>query len=210
MLMAYDNEQFRELMPAYLAGELTGGEREEFEQMLADDKELRQELEELRDLQAYYQQLKDGSPSPAPELFSRVEQQIGSEKVEPTEIVDSFKFGSFLRFLFGQPALAWGVVAVQCLFIFGLLWLPPSEVRFQTLSVPQTTAPNRARINLVFTEKINEAEIRRLLLQVEAEIVAGPSIQGRYLIAVSAEQDLKQVVSILQSSPLVKVAESAL
>ncbi|MBU0483092.1 MAG: zf-HC2 domain-containing protein [Proteobacteria bacterium] len=208
--MTYDAEQIRELLPRYLAGELNDTDRQQVEQALVVNQELSFELNELRDLKEYYRDLAQEIPPPADDLFSRIQKNVQAEKQWDDEVGVGAKIVAALRAFFGPPSLAWGIVAVQCLLIIALLVTPDREVYFQTLSDSHFVATEGIMINLVFTEEVSEVDMRFLLLQVRADIVAGPSAQGRYVISVPASQKLAETLSILRASPVIKFAEPAL
>ena len=72
------------------------------------------------------------------------------------------------------------------------------------------TAPTLAAdLNIAFAPDASEAAVRELLLELDAQIVAGPNSLGMYSIALPADVDLAQTQTALSANELVTYAQPA-
>lgn len=84
------------------------------------------------------------------------------------------------------------------------------EATYKTLSNPQTQPSNSAtRLHIVVSEDISEKELRALLIDVQGQIVAGPSSVGVYTVELTAAQGaVAQALAKLRANKNVRLAEA--
>jgi hypothetical protein len=121
-------------------------------------------------------------------------------------------FGAWLKSLFavGSPrhALALGVIAVQFAAIAGLALQANQRPEFSETRTASSgmVAPEKTNfIRLSFKSTATEAEIRKLLTAVQADIVAGPSQIGEYYL-LTAQEQIAEHVATLKGSTVVEAA----
>jgi hypothetical protein len=93
-----------------------------------------------------------------------------------------------------------------------ILLTPPSprtsvgSTSFTTLTDGGEAAANR--IDIVFSETTDEAEIRQIIASVGGTLVSGPSSVGRYTVSVPAESagDLAHIIDELSADPRIRFA----
>jgi hypothetical protein len=82
---------------------------------------------------------------------------------------------------------------VVIVMLAALLWrqtVPRPPEAFRTLSDSAAAAESTGlRVRMVFASEIDEGTLRRLLLEVEGQIVGGPSPYGVYTVELPAEKD---------------------
>ena len=153
------------------------------------------------------------APSPHPaqleSLLARLDRgEVGAEESPRRERRES-RLGALGR---ATPGPVRWLVAAQfaallLLFLAGP-GIGPRPVTFRTLS--EAAEPRTAAVRIVFAPEVTEAEIRRVLLEARAEIVAGPSPLGAYTLALgpaSAGESTEAVLELLRARPSVRFAE---
>jgi hypothetical protein len=93
--------------------------------------------------------------------------------------------------------------------LLGAASAPPRAPGFRTLSAAEAGSATPA-LRIVFAPDCSEAEMRRLLLEVRAEIVAGPSPLGAYTLALRplpVGESPEAVVELLRARPAVRFVE---
>lgn len=173
-----------EVLPWFVNGSLEDQELEQVERHLAGCEECRHEASELQQLA----KIMVGSGAPMvmpdeafPELLS---------KIEEAERRDSVPWGRWLG-PFLRPVLVAGLVVI--VMLAALLWrqsIPRPPAAFQTLSDSVTAVESKGlRVRMVFSSEVDEGTLRSLLLEVEGQIIGGPSPYGVYTVELPAEED---------------------
>lgn len=216
--MTKDINTYRELIPEYLNDRLDVDARMDFEKNLRGNEALERELAEFKTLKKSYAGMSEKIPGPPPDAFSKIMKKI--EHLEETEAenrldISAVKTG-FSRWVeiildwAAVPRTAWAVAAVQMTIIIALavvLISGPSNRSYETLSAGSIQSKSEIYINVVFKHTAMEEDIRNLLTGIPANIVDGPSETGLYVIAISSEQAVDQVILKLQNAGVVKFVQ---
>ena len=213
-------EPIRLLLPWYANGTLEPAERAQVEAHLALCPACSREAQGCQELAGAVRGAEPVAPSPHPVQLSRLLARI-EEAERPRRREGSEPFGERLRrrvagFAAAPAALRWALAA-QLVLILGLVGAlawdepgPPSVYR--TLSDQAVPPSDATRLRVLFAETATEAEIRRLLLPLQAEITGGPSPLGAYTLALPASGEGGESVSVvlahLRSQPQVRFAEA--
>jgi len=208
--MTSKQNQIRDLLPAYIKGELSADQRRSLEEALDQDPELRSELELERGLQGYYQELKKDPPKPSPRVWERIGAEIESPAAATSHKRQPQPEGTLLekfKELWRMPALSWGLVGAQCLLLLILLSPGSPKPIGKTLSGSSPALNEAAQINLVFKEQTSEIELRELIRSINGTIVGGPTATGLYSIAIDSAPAIDQALKTLQHHPRVMFAE---
>jgi anti-sigma factor RsiW len=106
-----------------------------------------------------------------------------------------------------RSALAAGLVGVLVGLGAGFVGRPAAT--FQTLTAP---GPPRtaAQLRVVFDPGATEVVIRELLLQLDAEVVAGPSAHGVWTLELGTARQAEAALAVLRASTAVRFAEQPL
>lgn len=205
----------RELVPWLVNGSLEPTERSEIERHLEACDECAAEVERYEELALGLRDEAVEPPTPHPAqleaLFARLDRGDRG-----TEATSRPRWPSRLRILGrATPTPVRWLVAAQLASVLLLLLAAdasgPSPGRFKTLSEPATAGVVGAgAARVVFAPETTEAEIRGLLLEARAEIVAGPSPHGVYTLALapgSGSGSTESTVALLRSRAGVRFAE---
>ena len=212
------HEEANDLLSWYATGTLDATESEAVEAHVVDCTRCGAELAELRFLHVAVAE--DGGEEPAfrPELIQNALAQIDREASDErlsdgvlaplagwfSTFAERFAWSgtpAFARYaLVGQLALVVGLAAV-------LVLRQPVEQEYGTLSGGAQQTDQIVRYSLVFAPEVREGDLRLLLQEVEAELVAGPSSLGVYTIGVRAEVDQETVLARLRDSELIAFVE---
>jgi hypothetical protein len=213
--MTFSLEEFTAMIPVYLNGRLSQADAEAFEDALERYPELKQELKEFSAIKQSYDTLEEKISVDSEALFSRIHHNIQSEKQK--QRTPSLGIGEFLERvrqvvgnLFHSPGVSWSIAAVQFAAIIALVVFIPKENIFKTYTSTSVTGEPRARINVVFKEDALEAQIRGLLQETGTSIVDGPYASGLYVLEITNDGDLDAVISKLNESEIVRLAEKSL
>jgi anti-sigma factor RsiW len=196
-------EEVLELLPWYANGTLAPGEAREVEVLLARDAECAAELEELRVLQAAVAEVDETEPAFRPTAVRDALGRIDAYERERVEKAEA-SLGGRLRWMWESLRSGWDAtpvpgrlaLAVQLGLILALgavlLRAPGTETRFETLAGGSATVGPRggALVAVGFQPTVREADLRALLTELDAKIVAGPSAQELWVVelAVSPEE----------------------
>lgn len=216
-----DKETFQDMIPQYINDQLDPAQKAAFENQLAMDQHLKEELEEFSLIKSSYAPLKETIPAPSPDVFSRIMDNVTAQEakseVESTSrdsVFDSLLDTLTERFreFFAAPRLAWSVAAVQmAVILFFVMYNPAIEkqqpAQFQTLSSSTAQMVSGLQANVIFHETAMEKEIRSLLTEIDAAIISGPSESGLYVLLIKDTETEDRVLKILKSSDLVKFAQ---
>lgn len=211
--MKYDAAAFKEMIPLYINGRLSDSERAAFEAALASDPALKQELSEFEEIAALYPDIEEAIPFPSSDrVFSRIMDNIDAQEKKAASPdgpgVFFEKLTEFIRTTFFSPRVAWAVAAVQLVLLVTLVGTMPDRQDFKTLSSGGGTSETALKINIVFEEDAKEKDIRALLNQLDAGIVAGPTANGLYVIEIPQSPSPDDVLKVLVDSKLVRLAET--
>jgi len=210
--MKYDAAALKEMIPLYINGRLSDSERAAFEAALASDPALKQELAEFEEIAALYPDIEEEIPFPSSDrVFSRVMDNIDAQEKKaaspdgPGVLFE--KLADLIRMTFFSPRVAWAVAAVQLVLLVTLVGTMPDTQDFETLSSGGATTATVLKINIVFEEDAMEKDIRALLNQLDAGIVAGPKANGLYVIEIAQSPSPDDVLKVLLDSKFVRLAE---
>ncbi len=202
-------DELKELIPLYLQGRLTRREREEFEEALRRYPDLQRELKEFEEISDVLRDLeKEVPPLDAEWVFRKTLQRIRNDGVIAKDPLLK-RLTALLRGLFTSYRLSWGIVAVQCIIILLLVSRIPQNLPYKTLTTQSPQVTSGVRVNVVFKADARVEDVRRLLREVGATIVWGPSQEGLYIIKIERSKELKSILERLRDSPIVEFAERA-
>jgi len=217
-----NRQEAEELLPWFVAGTLNEDESRAV-QAFIDSGEI--ETQELNEIALFAETVHEqGSLEPAynPAILQNALAQIGGiaqdEPAEPLIVGEvlgqeniSQGFGERLRNFFqwqetprmAKLALAAQFAAVLALAVFvaGPLGDTSGVIEgagYETVSGTDTAAA----LTVAFAVGISEADLRALLLGVNARIVNGPSSLGMYRIAIPVEVNVQEVQKLLNASEL--------
>lgn len=203
------HEQAWELLPWLVNDTLEVVEREGVSSHLASCRDCRAEAERCRSLQALVRTA-EVAPSPHPAQLARLMQ-----RVDETE--KAGKRPRMIRLLGSRRVNVWWALTAQAaalVVMLAVIFWPEPPARYRVLGNPEpavVTAPAQRQVRVVFTPTATEAELRRVLLEVHGEVVAGPTPFGAYTIAVpaggSGAEPLPLVLEHLRADPHVRFAE---
>lgn len=196
----FDHERAAGLLPWLASGTLEGEERERVERHVRHCLPCRAELAEQRALMALVRRQPAVQMSPEAG-FERLSRRIDSTPPRRTAIPP--------RTLWALAAAA-AIAGVGWTLTAGLLGPEPGPeaAAYGTLS---NATSDGALIDVIFTDGVREAEMRELLTELGAEIVAGPSRSlGRYTLRIPASRgvlpDVDAVVRRLLGDDRVRFA----
>jgi hypothetical protein len=201
----------RHLIPWYANGSLTGADRERVEAALRGGGEASAMLAWERMVRFAVRE----DPAfvvAADHALARVMSRIRSEAKPASSRRDGKGWLSGLIARFTGPtalALACGVVAVQ-LAVIVQIWPGNGALGgySEERSVPARSQKFDSFMRVSFRPDARENELRSLLREVHAEVVAGPSQIGDYYIVV-AKANVEAALGILQASAFVESVEIA-
>lgn len=193
----------RELIPMYVKGLLTASQHEELEKALTVCPEFETEVIEWLEIKKAYGFIEKELPLPSSRIYSKI-----------AETIDKEKGLGFSRFLHGKfkiaPGFSLALIAAQFLIIITLaMHMAGLKPEYRTLSAPAIKTDMPVKINIVFAENVSEAEIRKLLLQVNARIIDGPYSSGLYIIGLPSEDKAKAALKTLKKDSIVTMVERA-
>jgi anti-sigma factor RsiW len=212
-----DHERAQELLAWWVNGTLDEGERREVEDHLEDCALCRRDEAHCRALAARVRAAEEVAPVPHParpeRLLARAARRSGRLRL-PAGLLAT------------PMPVRWALVAQTALVVVligALGWRStggsaapqgaPIEVSgapFRTLADPQPPPSRAASLRVVFAAGTPEQELRRIVLALGAEIVAGPTPLGAYTLALptgAGADPLAVVLEDLRSLPAVRFAE---
>ncbi|HEV7715173.1 MAG TPA: zf-HC2 domain-containing protein [Steroidobacteraceae bacterium] len=166
------------LLPWYVTGTLNEHERRQADEHLATCASCRAELEELQVMRSQVREV--SADQPVPEMLGAVKARIRPD-APPVSKPPSSSVADFLRALFAPNWVPTAAVLLILVQSGALVWMnqrarPGDEVMSRGLASPAT------RVGIVFQPTAAEQDIRRMLVEARARIVAGPSADGAYII----------------------------
>ena len=208
----------RELIPLYINGALSGKHKIAFEKSLKNDPSLKQEYMEFYEIETYFDQLDSPSKQYLDSLYSTIKnsledlEELSDEEIEdenvPVTKVD------FLNHVLSSPRIGWSVALVQFLILIIVLLFggseSPNPIETQITATQILQQSKGKQLNLIFKDEATHLQIRKLLLQLEAVTVAGPTAIGLYTIEIEgSEQKAQDVLNQLRMSDIVLLADPA-
>jgi hypothetical protein len=199
-----NRDEARELLPWYAVGALEPDQARAVEAHLADSPELAHELTQYETLREAVAEVPADEPAFRPELLNdalaRIDALEADAAVDRTSTAVPEKdeaSGGWLsrlldefRTLGGGPRLALAAQFCLLLVLGTVAFLPdeqastPVSREFTTLSGEQGAAETGGpQFSVVFDPGATQAEVTALLERLDAQLVAGPSAQQAYVIA---------------------------
>ncbi len=206
------------LIPDFYHGLLDPEAREQFENELAHNRVLQQELNEFQKISSFFQEESGDDSPPSAALFAKICVSIDdSASEEQTHSFGRSRFQELKKYLSQglrsvreSVAIPWAMALVQTAVIIILLLPATEKETFRTLGF--TAAPENAAVislNVVFKESARASEIRTLLLRVQGSVISGPSQEGRYIITIPAGNASSRSIALLQKSQIVNFIKRA-
>ncbi|HKV10239.1 MAG TPA: zf-HC2 domain-containing protein [Thermoanaerobaculia bacterium] len=207
------HQRMWDLLPWYANGTLPGEERRAVEDHLAACSRCREEVALCRATREALTEAGEIAPSPHPVQLARLLTRV--DELESGQGRGRRPFLASLKALLvptsPMRALLAFQIAVTALLVGLLLWQqrqPETLPLYRTLSTPEASRGNAARVRVLFAETATEKEIREILLRVHGEIVAGPSAFGTYTVEIPTEGETPgALLAHLRSQPQVRFAE---
>lgn len=225
-----EHEEVFALLPWYVNHTLEARETARVAAHLATCPECSRELRRCRGLAVAVQEAGQAAPSPHPVKLSRLLARIDAHELSRGRLrrlgASLHRFA--LPFQQASPTLR-RALAVQLALLVALgavlAWQSRSPqpeaatanpgatgpAAYRTLSDGPAAAVAAPRLRVLFAQEIREEEMRRLLLELRAEIVGGPSPFGAYTLrlppAGPGSDPLAEVVDHLRSQPQVRFVE---
>jgi anti-sigma factor RsiW len=207
------HQEIIESLPWYVNGTLDQAERAAVVQHLATGcEECAREVKSLTAMQRAVVATGDEAPEPSPFLLNRALAEI--EDYERTrsqeQAVKAASSPSLLARLreswwpktpvFARMALATQLALVLILGTVAVYQYKNPQVIYKPLT--GGTAASGAKISVIFNASATEGEIRKMLDEIQGNIIEGPTAQGRYTIqlAISVEQtaELDKIMQTLR------------
>jgi hypothetical protein len=187
------------MIPLYVRGILSDSEGKEFQMALSECPDLKEEIERWKKINNAYQTIERTLPQPSDRVYSRITERI----------TEKSRF-SLLQRVIPSQRVSLALVAAQLLIIIALgVYVMNLKNEYRTLTAPSMTEGRLLRINIVFKENATEAEIRNLLLQMNARIVEGPCSSGLYIIGINSQEKFDDALNTLSKNKIVVMAERA-
>ena len=199
------DQEIAELLPWYVNGTLDDSETREVEAYLERSPEARAELAELRVLEDAVTTLAEDEPAWKPGLLTDALRRIGVHEREQASATEA-QFGARVRRFVERilpgldvtPRVPRLALAVQLALVLGLgsalVLTQLREPDYGTLSGGSASVADRALVQVGFQSDVSEAELRALLRELDAEIVAGPSAQGLYTVGLPHTPDQSEEI----------------
>lgn len=194
-----DCDSVKYLIPLYVKGILTDSQKEEFENALRGCPDLKNEIETWKEIDKSYKAIESKLPQAPNYIYPKIAAKIKESK----------QIGLFERFMPSRK-FSLALAAAQLLIIIVLgVYVINLKTEYKTLSAPSITEEKLIKINIVFRENALEAEIRNLLLQINGRIIDGPYSSGLYVIGITSEKGVEDVLNRLRENSIVVMAERA-
>jgi hypothetical protein len=184
-----DRQELSELLPFYLNGTLEEDARDRVDAALAEDADLRADLDFLKMVQAETLS-REVTNSPGEFGLARLMRDIEAERVQAAPVqVSGTRF--------------WKLATAACLALFlatSALLVSSPDTMMRLASGGTVTIHEGPVFTVAFNENATEAEIRDLLLSLDIEIVAGPSALGLYTVVAAEDADAVAVAAALAAA----------
>lgn len=174
------HQELSQLLPWYANGTLEAEDSARLAAHLETCPECRAELASCRQLGERLRERQASAPAPHPvqlsRLLDRLDRPLPEEEPEPRAPRRRDRWPAAARWLIAAQ------FAALALLGFALGSRPSSDPGFRTLSASESPAGG-GRARVVFAEGLAEAELRAFLVEIDAEIVGGPSPLGVYTLS---------------------------
>jgi hypothetical protein len=212
-----DHREIWQVLPWHLNGSLQGSEKIKVHNHVAACLVCRRELHRLSLIADYARA--DLQEQHLDEAFDKLLQRIDGKgpnpvRFSPLQVLHTHAM-QLWRILYQKPLLFGGLFAVQSVLLILVtgFWFWQNSIeqqpRYHTLSAPQTRMDDALQFRLVFAEGAGESDIAAVLQSVNANLVAGPSTNGVYTIAVAEhEKDPEHILTVLRNNPKIRFAAS--
>ncbi len=201
-----DHQHAAELLPWFVNGSLSPIERVIVERHVGECLGCRQEIDNLRALQAAI--ARDDSDAAATQAFRRLQPRIerasfgmNAARLLPA-LVDQW---------LATPVWLRGAVIAQLalIAILAVALIERAETQYyHTLSTPAASVNARGGLTVVFAAGSAEQDIRDVLARLHARIVDGPTPEGAYTVAFTGGTE-QAALAQLRAERAVKFAEPA-
>ncbi len=221
-----NHEQAQALLPWHVAATLEADETEAVAGHALGCEECSADIRLFTGVRGVTAEAQAGEPVYRPQLLDNVMAQLSSVPqdavaIQPALLAEpsptsagqgyaawfSTKLREFVELLdwATTPVAAKWVMGAQCALLIGLLGMfmagDKTEVDQGYVTVAGPTAPaSAADFVIAFKPGIAEAEMRQILLQSDASLVAGPNAVGLYRIALPTQADRAAVERDLRAS----------
>lgn len=192
------NENLTELLPLYLNDQLSASDTEVVRQALEEDDALQQELTFLQSIKDSIK--KEDISSPADLGWMKLKRDIAAEQKGAEQIAMSAAESKKPGWWKTAAVAASIALVVQSGFLVQQYATQPEA--YQLLSGEEL----RQALKVKFNAGVSESDIRALLLNLQGNIVKGPSAVGIYHIHF---EDKQKAMTRLAASEVVEYAEEA-
>lgn len=217
-----NRDEAKQLLPWYAVGALDADEMRAVEAHLADSFELKQELTELQILHRSVGDVAADEPEFRPELINDALRQIDEYEASRTAAVATTPglLSRSIEWLRETLVTGWVesprgarvAIAVQfavLLVLGGVLLQPegpaPQGQEYGTLAGGAATdvSAGGTALTVTFQPETTELQLRGMMADLDADIIAGPSAQGSYTIRVeeTSETEIAGVLEQLRANP---------
>jgi hypothetical protein len=199
------------ILPWYVNNTLEKDEKKNVEDHLLECPVCRQELDAIRnERDKYYNTVAEDMAIPRtfPKLIAEIEKEEEGRWKRFTAFIPSPRF---------RPALATALIAIQFFVIISLIGIfamnpwGTGESLYRTLSGPVMFVQKGPRLTILFHEGVQEKSIRELLLEINGNIVSGPTPMGIYTVElkpdVKPEEIQKIVTDLLERKDIIRFIE---
>jgi hypothetical protein len=197
------------LLPWHLNHTLEKAEEEKIKKHLKSCSLCRQELERIKQEQEFYQSAAEEIriPNTFPHVISALEQK---EAEGIWHQIASFIFKP-------QPVFATTLIIAQSLIIIGLVALLATnpwgagEKIYRTLSGPSIVEGKGPLLTILFQDRVQEKDMREVILDIQATIVNGPTALGIYTVELRSEMRPEErqylIASLRQKKDIIRFVE---
>lgn len=191
----HDHDEIRELLPWFVNGTLNEDQQSAVSEHLEECRTCRDDVDELVRIAARF-------TVPAQTDLADHSREAALAFTESLPAQTSSTAQATQR----TGALVGLACAVLVAGFIGIFTLMPQDLSYRTLSRTDTAA-DKAVIQVVFSERATEREIRHVLVAEGQRVVSGPTAQGVYRIALDKELDPRIRLARLRDSDAVIFAE---
>jgi hypothetical protein len=214
------HRQVWELLPWYVNCTLSEQETLEVQDHLAECLLCQAELNRCKATAAVVRSADDTDWVPSTQQFNTLLAQLERTEKSPvstrwTRLWQTFT-ASWESLRIAPPAARWVLAGQAALLVIasGLIALQFATVPgepYRTLSNPVQPVADTVRVHAVFADDLSMGELRKLLLGLQVTIVQGPTSQGVYTVAMSADSNpaaaQTRLLDALRIHPRVLLAE---
>lgn len=195
MKRADAHDEVQELVPWYVNGTLSDAEHARVERHVHECLTCYAVLQQERRMRALIRSRSTARLS-AEQGFDRLMARIEREAPRPARRVPRRRARRLARY--GALAAAAGIVALAAAALVRLGTVPmpgTAPAGYETL----TGAPERggATLDIIFAQTLSEPEMRAVLREIDATIVAGPTDIGRYTVRLDAPEPTADELSAI-------------